>query len=129
MRERCTLEHNHRYQTHVPEFKKRTREEIREANFSRWKSNLNTDSGFKARPNSLEILYKVYRLRHKHPITVAFLMRKFQISYTEACKIKAKVDIRNAKDPVWYPGKPAEESKEDLDTFLKRITLKRTVVK
>lgn len=109
----------------MPEFKKRTREEIREANFSRWKSNLNMVSGFKSRPNSIEILYKAYRLRHKHPITVAFLMRKFQISYTEAHKIKAKVDARNQKDPAWHPGKPVDECKEDLDTFLKRITTKR----
>lgn len=113
---------------------KRTREQIRDENFSKWKGNLKNQPVSKLdnlskethKPSSLkEILAAVYRDRHKHPITLAYIMRKFHISYDQAVKIKARVDAYDAKNPVWYPGKPAAAPKEDLDAFLKRITPKR----
>lgn len=71
------------------------------------------------------ILAEAYRLRHKHPISISFLQRKFMIDYALARKIKHKIDAYDARNPIWYPDKPDEERKETLDDFVKRITPKR----
>lgn len=73
-----------------------------------------------------DILAKCFRLRYKHKITIPFLIRRFHISNKMATDIKNRIDAYDSNNPPWYPGKPFEENKEDLETFLKRITPKRS---